>query len=56
MASPAKRPRARTIAPPAHLRAHGCDLALVQRGLAARRVPEDRQREVLDGLVGAPAR
>jgi hypothetical protein len=35
-----------------HLRAQGCDVALVQRGMAARRVPAARQREVLDRLAG----
>jgi hypothetical protein len=36
-----------------HLRVHGCDVALVRRGMAARRVPEARQREILDRLGGA---
>jgi hypothetical protein len=38
-----------------HLWAQGCDVALVQRGMKARRIPEARQREVLDRLGGAPA-
>jgi hypothetical protein len=33
-----------------HLRSHGCDVALLRRGMTARRVPEARQREVLDRL------
>jgi hypothetical protein len=38
-----------------YLREHGCDAALVQRGMAARRVSEARQAEVLAQLVGPPA-
>lgn len=39
-----------------YLRLQGCDVALVRRGMAVRRIPEARQQEVLDRLAGAPAR
>ena len=39
----------------AHLRARGCDLALVRRGLTARRIPEALRQEVLRQLAPTPA-
>lgn len=38
-----------------YLKGRGCDVALVQRGMAVRRIPEARQTEVLAQLAGAPA-
>ena len=38
-----------------YLHERGCDVALIERGMAARRTPEARQAEVLGQLSRAPA-
>lgn len=38
-----------------HLRAHGCDLALLQRGMQARQLPAAQQRRVLEQIGASDA-
>jgi hypothetical protein len=38
-----------------HMRLHGCDIALVRRGMAARNLPQALQERVLGQLRGASA-